>query len=341
MKEFDQQHPGLLVSTKIGAATVFCMQSAFMRELSLRDKRLPGPLNAHVTDACHGFWRVKNDVLIISSAYSERLRCWVPIVLSYSDGQTSDHYAAHFEAYFDGLAAQAEADSVLVTDDLFRNTVDFSQAQRRGFIIAFVWFWQKRNSERSVEELEEAAVSLLRGCGEHFRSSVTRVTHSAKLFPLAGTGYTAEAFTKLALSLLNDIPRDEYEQRVTNLRRQYPSLAPWLEWWTRPTVAPMIFPAMKSMDDKDWDAMPATSNAEESQHNVIKTLVGKNHQLLDGLKGMAKIASFYENKMAYKSAGGKIRHGRPEPWKVRKLIMGHTKKTRTKRTQNSRASARK
>ncbi|KZV89850.1 hypothetical protein EXIGLDRAFT_136981 [Exidia glandulosa HHB12029] len=341
MKEFDQQYPGLLVNTKIGAATVFCMQSAFMRDLALRDKRLPGPLNAHVTDACHGFWRAKNDVLIISSAYSERLRCWMPIVLSYSDGQTAEHYAAHFEAYFDGLAAQAEVDNVIISDDLFRNTVDFSQAQRRGFIIAFVRFWQKRNSHRSAEELEEAAVSLLRGCGEHFRSSITRVTHSAKLFPAANAGRTAEAFTQLALSLLWDIPQDEYHQRVKNIHRLYPALSPWLEWWTRPTVAPMIFPAVKSMADEDWAAMPATSNAEESQHNVIKTLVGKSHHLLDGLRAMVKVTRFYEQKMLYKSTGGKIRHGRPEPWKVRKLLMGHTKKSRTKRSQNSSTVTRK
>lgn len=54
--------------------------------------------------------------------------------------------------------------------------VDFSQAERLGFIQAFIRFWSEMSSNaHSPTQLEKIASELILGCQQHFRESVNRV----------------------------------------------------------------------------------------------------------------------------------------------------------------------
>lgn len=54
--------------------------------------------------------------------------------------------------------------------------MDFSTAERNGYVRAFVKLWLEDPSNTySGEELEGLAKGLLRGCEQHFRASITRV----------------------------------------------------------------------------------------------------------------------------------------------------------------------
>jgi hypothetical protein len=70
--------------------------------------------------------------------------------------------------------------------------MDFSEAERLGFILAFVEFWNLRADSRTDEELSATAGRLLRGCEEHFRAGVTRVARINGAVP----PYMKEAFTE-------------------------------------------------------------------------------------------------------------------------------------------------
>ena len=62
--------------------------------------------------------------------------------------------------------------------------VDFSEAERVGFILAFVEFWSLRpGNEHTTEQLNEAATSLLKGCLQHFRSGIARVKRISGVIP--------------------------------------------------------------------------------------------------------------------------------------------------------------
>jgi hypothetical protein len=60
-------------------------------------------------------------------------------------------------------------------DILFAVVMDFSEAEAAGFVLAFTEFWLAHNDTCSAEELEQVALSLLKGCEQHFHTGVTQL----------------------------------------------------------------------------------------------------------------------------------------------------------------------
>ncbi|KAJ7255554.1 hypothetical protein C8J57DRAFT_1036895, partial [Mycena rebaudengoi] len=48
------------------------------------------------------------------------------------------------------------------------------------------------------------------------------------------------------------------------------------------------------MPISEWNSMPNTTDAGESQHNKIYVAIGKKHSLIPGLKGLHKLAEHYQ-----------------------------------------------
>jgi hypothetical protein len=85
--------------------------------------------------------------------------------------------------------------------------MDFSEAERSGFINGFIQFWTMRaNNTRTAKELAEAAKAILRGCEEHFRAAVTRVS---RINGAVGPN-KVEAFKTRTLGLLSVASGDEF-----------------------------------------------------------------------------------------------------------------------------------
>ncbi|KAJ3897067.1 hypothetical protein F5879DRAFT_780036, partial [Lentinula edodes] len=176
-RDFHRDFPGFIVHTIFGEINMICLQSEFMRSrLGGMFKHHQEPVNGIVSDAAHGFWRERNSLLITSSIYEAELHCWVPGLFSYSDGASAEHYMHHFLVLMLSIAHECEANDTIIADRHFAGIIDFSQAERHGFIQAFVAFWMQRHENtRSEDTLYSAAEVLLRGCEEHFRASVTRI----------------------------------------------------------------------------------------------------------------------------------------------------------------------
>ena len=86
--------------------------------------------------------------------------------------------------------------------------MDFSEAERSGFIAAFIEFWTLRSDSRTHDELSAAAGRLLRGCEEHFRAGVTRVARINGAVPPD----LKDAFTERALGLLRCSSSEEFQR---------------------------------------------------------------------------------------------------------------------------------
>lgn len=105
--QFCSEHPGFIIHSMIREVVVISMQQPLMLAELVKETRLTTePVNGVVTDAAHGFWKQRNCLLIISSAYSSTLHRWIPGILSYTNGATSDHYRHHFLALFQSIARE-------------------------------------------------------------------------------------------------------------------------------------------------------------------------------------------------------------------------------------------
>lgn len=126
--EFARNHAGFVLQSTIGEVSVVSVQTAVLRSELIKDKPLQGDdenVNGIVSDAAHGFWRDRNTLLIVSSTFSPRLRCWVPGMFSYSNGASTEHYRLHFLALFQSMAREARRREIIVDDSLFANVSIF------------------------------------------------------------------------------------------------------------------------------------------------------------------------------------------------------------------------
>lgn len=117
--EFSKDHPGFVVHAQLGEVTVISLQSPFMVSQLVKDGSIDGPVNGTVNDAAHGWWKQRTSLLMITSAYSPDLLCWVPGLFSYTNGASAQHFKYHFVGLFQSIAAEAEGRKILVKDHLF------------------------------------------------------------------------------------------------------------------------------------------------------------------------------------------------------------------------------
>lgn len=107
--QFCKEHPGFIIASQFGVTTVVSVQTDFMATQLIKDAMVPDKSDALyglVSDAAHGFWRQRDYLLIVSSVYSFLLSCWVPGILSFSNGASAEHYKLHFLALFKSIAKE-------------------------------------------------------------------------------------------------------------------------------------------------------------------------------------------------------------------------------------------
>lgn len=120
--KFDEDYPGFVIFRVFGKVTVISVQSPFMQSNLIKSessKIKDRAVNGTVNDAAHGWWRVRNSLLMITSAYSPLLSRWVPGVMSYTNGASKEHFKYHFLAVFHSMADEAKERGIPLEDWLF------------------------------------------------------------------------------------------------------------------------------------------------------------------------------------------------------------------------------
>ncbi|KAF9536067.1 hypothetical protein CPC08DRAFT_776665, partial [Agrocybe pediades] len=90
----------------------------------------------------------------------------------------------------------------------------------------------------------------------------------------------------------------------------------------------MLFSSERIMEIPLWESIPETTNSEESMHWKLYSAVGEQHSLLEGLGGLHQFAVHFAHLHETALSGGRVRYGRPEPWKDLKDEIGRTKRSR-------------
>lgn len=165
--------------------------------------------------------------------------------------------------------------------------VDFSEAQRLGFIDAFVQFRQETAPDgRTTKQLRQGAHKLLKGCRHHFRSGVVRVSNIGIVVSPA----RKQAFRSRAMALLDAPSSDDFRRRMQLLLNEYPKCENWAKWWMAPDRAQLLFQSELAMDAQLASRLPDTTNPEESLHNKLYLSVGKGHNLIQGFYALRRFS---------------------------------------------------
>ncbi|KIK56290.1 hypothetical protein GYMLUDRAFT_248037 [Collybiopsis luxurians FD-317 M1] len=140
------------------------LQTEWMWQQVLPDMAdVEDPLHGILSDAPHKYWEDPNGHLIVSSIFSPLLVKWVPVLFTYANGATADHYQYHFLILIQRVAQTAIEWGLEINDDIFAGVVDFSDPQWNGFVNAFVaYFLAQSDDYCSESQLWDVAGSLLK-----------------------------------------------------------------------------------------------------------------------------------------------------------------------------------
>ncbi|EGF97587.1 uncharacterized protein MELLADRAFT_84838 [Melampsora larici-populina 98AG31] len=125
-----------------------------------------------LSDVTYRFF--KNGYLLTTSMYSDRMHRWIPVQLTWMAHLDVAHYQGHFTLLMKQMR-DAEDITPFECDQLVRQVVDFSSAQKKGFVSAYMDVFNERDPDK--------AMSKLKGCREHYRQSITRITRNRGVVP--------------------------------------------------------------------------------------------------------------------------------------------------------------
>ena len=169
--------------------------------------------------------------------------------------------------------------------------MDFSEAECSGFILGYIKFWTLcPEDKRTPITLREVAEGLLKGCQEHYWAGVTWIS---RMTGVIGEG-KANTFKAWALGLLDADSSEAFAQWALHLVCDFPKLKSWMEWWTRPSHAAMLFKTEHKMDINIWESILDTNNAEESMNWKFYAACGCNHSFLEGLRSIFAVMAYYQ-----------------------------------------------
>jgi hypothetical protein len=117
--KFEREYQGFIIREIFGNPTVISVQTDFMRSQFVKPHIPDEAVNGMASDAAHGWWDKNTSLLMVSSTYCPTLYCWVPGVLSYTNGASSEHFKHHFLAVFSSIALEASKKNIILKDSMF------------------------------------------------------------------------------------------------------------------------------------------------------------------------------------------------------------------------------
>jgi hypothetical protein len=170
-----ENRKGLLVNSAlfVPGSKHFTFQTAWMAEQFLarnhKNKVYQGGLLSNVT-----YRFLKNGYSLLStSMFCEELSRWIPVQLSWIRSLRENYYKVHFAQLF--CQTMIPAITLSECKTLARQVVDFSMAQKEGFVNAYMEVFSE------VERTQ--AMTKLKGCHEHYRAQVNRIKRNRAIIP--------------------------------------------------------------------------------------------------------------------------------------------------------------
>ena len=273
-EEFDRiQHdyPGYIYSASV-ALDAFIITFRAPEMSSFVDMKL-FPVITDVT-----FKAVKNSgehkrYLCSSTLYFSSIRRHALVFQAIIGGLNEMYFHQYFLAFFTAYKVD------FISEDNFLGMImDFSAAQRKGFLSAYKMYTYGR----------EDGLKYLKGCYMHWMKSVQLVSSNGNLVRQEDR----DDFLRLVYSIRTTENGSVFNSTRDEIIVKYPGLSRWIKWWLRPQVSSMIFRYNSSMKPSLQTHIARTSNAIESYHNVLYGVILKNAPLITSFPQILQCARF-------------------------------------------------
>ncbi|EGG12897.1 uncharacterized protein MELLADRAFT_87235 [Melampsora larici-populina 98AG31] len=277
--------------------------------------------------------------LLTTSMYCEKLERFVPVLLSWINGLSKAHYKVHFKTLLVQISTTSKSDKQ--KRRLCEQVVDFSQAQKVGFMEAYM----------EVFDVDrDKALSKLHGCKQHFSQAITRIKNNCNIvrFDLK------DIWVEKCMALLepNTLGKT-LDDKFAKLYFTFPNAKRWLDWWCIADTQSMLFPGRKRMplDDPPLNAdeskedepepqrrkgsnnrpeLHSTTNGQESMHRVYYLLCKGKCGVIPGLIQLLAFVQSLERDFHNTRIGVLITYGSSQKnWE--ELVKGLKMKKPTKR----------
>ncbi|EGG09506.1 uncharacterized protein MELLADRAFT_95997 [Melampsora larici-populina 98AG31] len=303
-----------IVSVTMDDNNHFTFQTKWMAEmLVLQQEDGEAYSGGLLSDVTYKFFL--NGYLLTTSMYNEKLQRWIPILLTWLGGLSTLHYKAHFVTLLKQIQKTELSDRE--KRRLVEQVVDFSVAQKNGFIDAYLEVFNIHD--------RKIPFSKLHGCEQHYQQAVTHISKNHKIVKVNMVGTWKKLCREL---LLPDEPgRPNLEQRFKDLRRLFPLAKKWIDWWYAADVQAMLFPARKRIpeddpplpdeesDDEDdgkprrRSDLPKTTNAQESLHRVYYMLCDGKCGIISGMIQLFAFVSSLQRDYESRLKGISVTYG--------------------------------
>lgn len=262
--KIEDEFPDFINSAEL-VSSKFCITfSAPMMTMS----KLPFETYPMVTDVtfkavCDGYY------LCSTVIYVPVMQRHVVIFQAVIKSLTTERFAQYFEALFAKFAIKPESFLGMI--------MDFSMAQREGFLRAFL---------TSFGFSKAQAMPFLKGCYMHWRISVQRIVSNHTVV----SPEKAQCFLNLTYSMQRTTVNAVFDETVQNMLREFPNSRPWLQWWLQPSVASTILNCRSLMKESLRKHDSRTSNAIESYHSSLYGLIPTKKPLATSLRLLLQVS---------------------------------------------------
>lgn len=262
--------------------TICFIQSKFQKEIIQECDYLFGDISYKL---CRQYYKM------VITGYSHVTHKGVVVATAFLERTDAVAYTTFFKALFKHNPTLVTVTTQGITFSFEALAVDFSDAQRKGFIDAVIALAHQVGCRLTDCEIETSVLLRLKGCAFHFKQSVRKVSQSGAFI---GNAYKS-VFPSHVDAWVDSRTMKEFTDRKAALQAHFPKIKGWLNWWALPVHAVLIFPSVRkdmlNETDEMYDRLPSTNNNSEGTNSMESHLCKHNVELVPAIMDSYRVTT--------------------------------------------------